>query len=198
MFEAIGITMLATVQVAVLIVVLVQKNRTGKLITRLGQCNSLVDRHTSQIVALDARDDRQAMVSGEALHVLRQELEAVRDHVGVISPEQLSRLAAVDHLRAEYRSIGLAVDADELDENQLRELEQALLTLKTAPIRRETDIEVDADLQAMFDDAHPEDHAPVGLAPDTTGPLPHAADATDEHPTPFNGGTLSEWPGNAS
>lgn len=124
---------------------------------------------------------------GAALGALNTRITAAEDavcqlqeHVGVITPDQLKRMAAVDRIRSEYRSLGLAVDADELDENQLRELESALLSLKVVPVRRETDDEVNSDLQALFDNAHP----------DSTGPLPHASDHTDESPLP----TVEQFP----
>lgn len=151
-------------------------NRLANRINRLETNHRSLD---SKALLLENRDDYQT----SSLKSLWEALKTVQDHIGVVTPEQLERMAAVDRIRSEYRSLGLAVDADDLDENQLRELESALLTLKVVPIRRETDAEVDSDLQIMIDTQQP----------DNTGPLPHATDYTDEQPVPFNGGTLAEW-----
>lgn len=113
--------------------------------------------------------DGEVITYGEQLSALSSAVKQLQDHVGVITPEQLRRMATADRIREEYRSIGLAIDADALDEQQLRELQQTLLTLKTMPIRRETDDEVEGDLRRIIDHDH-----------DSTGPLPHAADHTDE------------------
>lgn len=197
--EAVWISLLAAAQAVSLVSLLIYRSRMLRLTKRLDRLGMTVDRHTDKISDVFSRT---GLLQGDvdvqlvSLVALQEDLQRVQDHVGVVTPEQLSRLAAIDHIRQEYRSLGLAVDADELDETQLQELGQALLTLKVAPVRRETDAEVDGDLQALFDNTHPGNQ--IAGPVDDTGPLPHAVDATDEQPAPFNGGSLADWPGNAS
>lgn len=119
------------------------RHDVGKLIT-----SDLEDLKSSVMETLARVDDLDVALDGAA-----EALRSTQDHVGITPPDVLARQAKTERLRQAFREIGMAVDSQELTEEQLRDLEAALHLLQAAPVRRESDEEVNEDLARLTGDA---------------------------------------------